>query len=144
MRLFSEECRARSDYMDVQFDFARQSPLFFYSYISVNEKTCIAIRPSPTQSRILTTLKKKSFENIVGKRENAGNQHFVLLPQCLQSFPETNLNFWSTFILSSAKAFNLNLPKILSYGKKFTFLNLCDRKQFRLGRIGCLVDCIGV
>ena len=24
------------------------------------------------------------FENIVGKEENAGNQHFLLLPQCFQ------------------------------------------------------------
>ena len=29
-----------------------------------------------------TTLKKKAFENIVGKEENAGNQHFLLFPQC--------------------------------------------------------------
>ena len=26
--------------------------------------------------------KKKYFENIVGKGENAGNQHFLLFPQC--------------------------------------------------------------
>ena len=31
----------------------------------------------------ITTLEeKKPFENIVGKGENAGNQHFVLPPQC--------------------------------------------------------------
>ena len=35
-----------------------------------------------TQPRDLTTLRKKPFENIVGKGENAGNQHFLLLPQC--------------------------------------------------------------
>ena len=35
-----------------------------------------------TQSRLLTTLKKKSFKNIVGNGENAGNQHFLLFPQC--------------------------------------------------------------
>ena len=29
----------------------------------------------------LTTLYKKPFENIVGKEENAGNQHFLLFPQ---------------------------------------------------------------
>ena len=28
------------------------------------------------------TLKKNPFENIVGKGENAGNQHFLLFPQC--------------------------------------------------------------
>ena len=33
-------------------------------------------------SGLLTTLKKRPFENIVGKGENADNQHFLLLPQC--------------------------------------------------------------
>ena len=28
------------------------------------------------------TIGKKPFENIVGKRENAGDQHFLLFPQC--------------------------------------------------------------
>ena len=35
-----------------------------------------------TQSRLLTTLRKKASENIVGKGDNAGNQHFLLVPQC--------------------------------------------------------------
>ena len=39
-----------------------------------------------TQSQLLTTLYKKSFENIVGKGENAGNQHFLLFPLCFLSF----------------------------------------------------------
>ena len=39
-----------------------------------------------TQSRLLTTLRKKPFENIVGKGENAGNKHFLLFPQCFISF----------------------------------------------------------
>ena len=29
-----------------------------------------------TKSRLLTTLKKEPFEKIVGKGENAGDQHF--------------------------------------------------------------------
>ena len=41
-----------------------------------------------TQSRLLTTLRKKPFENIVGKGENAGNQHFLLLPQCFLPSPK--------------------------------------------------------
>ena len=28
------------------------------------------------------TLRKKTFENIVGKEENAVNQHFLLFPLC--------------------------------------------------------------
>ena len=39
-----------------------------------------------TQSRLLTTLSKKSFKNIVGKGENAGNQHFLLFPQCYHPY----------------------------------------------------------
>ena len=35
-----------------------------------------------TQSRLFTTLKKKPFENIVGKGENSSNQHFLNFPQC--------------------------------------------------------------
>ena len=31
-----------------------------------------------TQFLILTTLKEKAFENILGKRKNAGNKHFLL------------------------------------------------------------------
>ena len=31
-------------------------------------------------------IKKKLFENIVGKGENAGYQHFLLFPRCFLSF----------------------------------------------------------
>ena len=33
-----------------------------------------------TQSRFLATLKMKPSENMVGKGENAGNQHFLVFP----------------------------------------------------------------
>ena len=33
------------------------------------------------------TLGKKPFENIVGIEENAGNQHFLLFPNCFLPFP---------------------------------------------------------
>ena len=32
--------------------------------------------------RLLTSHKTRAFEKIVGKGENAGNQHFILFPQC--------------------------------------------------------------
>ena len=41
-----------------------------------------------TQSQLVTTLKKKPFENIVGNGENAGKQHFLLSPQCFLPFPK--------------------------------------------------------
>ena len=34
-----------------------------------------------------------NFENIVGKGENAGNQHFLLFLQCFLSIPEGILVF---------------------------------------------------
>ena len=36
----------------------------------------------PTQSRLLTTLRSKTFEKIVRKGENSGDHHFLLFPQC--------------------------------------------------------------
>ena len=33
-------------------------------------------------------LEKYAFRNIVGKGENAGNQHFLLFPQCFLPFPK--------------------------------------------------------
>ena len=41
-----------------------------------------------TQSQLLATLSKKHYENIEGKREKAGNQHFLFFPQCFQPYPE--------------------------------------------------------
>ena len=61
-------------------------------------------------------LKEKPFENIVGKEENAGNQHFLLFPQCFYPM-KYNLNVSVTFNLSSAKALNLGKPKIFPSGK---------------------------
>ena len=47
------------------------------------------------QSRLLTSLRNKPFEIIVGKGENAVNQHFLLLPQCFLPYQEQILTFWS-------------------------------------------------
>ena len=49
---------------------------------------------------------------------------------------KTNFNFWVTFILSSAIAFNLDKSRILSSGKKLIHMNpLPDEKFFRLVQI---------
>ena len=46
-------------------------------------------------------------ENIVGKKENAGSQHFLLFPQCFQkaSFPEVSKHVivWEWIKLSALK-----------------------------------------
>ena len=59
----------------------------------------------------------KPFENIVGKGENAGNQHFLIFPQyflpVLQRISVRKLHLF----LSSADAFNLGLSKILSFNR---------------------------
>ena len=46
----------------------------------------VQLKPFTTQSQLLTTLKEELFENIMGKGENAGHQHFLLFPQCFQPF----------------------------------------------------------
>ena len=39
------------------------------------------------------TLIKKPFENTVGKRENASNQHFLLYPQCFLPYQRKIASF---------------------------------------------------
>ena len=69
--------------------------------IELNKGLPVCINPLPND-KILNWFKLKAFadvnlkviqrminvvdsvENIVGKGENAGNQHFLLFPQCLQ------------------------------------------------------------
>ena len=51
----------------------------------------------------------------MGKGENAGNQHFLLFPQCCLPF-----QYSAKFNLSSADAFNLDQSKNLSLGKELT------------------------
>ena len=40
--------------------------------------TAICFYPITKQACVLSTLKKLAFENIVGKREDAGNQRFII------------------------------------------------------------------
>ena len=64
------------------------------------------------------TLKKKPFENVVRKEENAGNQHFLLLPQFFYLIHNKFYHFaiWIIYNLSSANAFNLDWSEILTFG----------------------------
>ena len=54
---------------------------------------------------------RESFENIVGKGENAGKQHFLLIPTMFSTLPKTSLKFLFKFILPSANAINLDQSK---------------------------------
>ena len=69
------------------------------------------------------TLGKKPFGNIVGKRENAGNPYFLLLPKCLLSISNTNLHLDYMYIeMSSANTFKLDWSQILSLGYRINSL----------------------
>ena len=59
---------------------------------------------------------KEAFENIMGKGENANNQHFLLFLSIF--YPSKNkFKFSVTFIFSSASTFNLDQSKNLLFGK---------------------------
>ena len=83
---------------------------------------------SPTLYHTIPTFhypwKKKAFENIVGKGENAGNQHFLLFPQCFLPCQRKILTILASLKSSSANAFNLDKSKILSFGKEFKLMIL--------------------
>ena len=76
------------------------------------------------------TLGKRPFENIVGKRENAGNHNFLLFPQCFLPFPKQISTFWLNDLLS-ANALNLNWSKIY-YFEKSDRLSSSGRKTYNL------------
>ena len=66
--------------------------------------------------------KKKAFENTVEKVENAGNQHFLLLPQCFSLYKKREITILTTLNLLSANAFNLIQSKILSVTQELMYL----------------------
>ena len=86
----------------------------------------------PHKSRPLTTQRKKTFEKIVGKGENAGNQHFLLFQQCFSIFTKTKFKIGVKFSLSSAIAFNLNMFKFLLFNKDLKVaLQILGRKFYK-------------
>ena len=62
------------------------------------------------------TLTQEPLENIVGKGENAGNQHFLLFLQCFRSCVRPIGCFEQHLIFRLQNAFNLEKSKILSSG----------------------------
>ena len=72
----------------------------------------VLIYPSITQSQVLVTWRKKSFfKSIVGKGENAGNQHFFLFPQCFLLFLSYN-PVLETHLICPSQSYYLNNPNI--------------------------------
>ena len=80
--------------------------------------------------------KSKVFENILGKGENAGNQHFLLFPQCFLLFPHKS-KFLSHNYFVFCKCFELGL------GLKFfrlvkNYLAVCQCFQYgQRQNLGC-------
>ena len=72
----------------------------------------------------------KPFESIVGKGENAGNQHFLLFPQCFLLFPRQISIFESHFVLSSANALNSDKSKNLSFSTGLQAVKTMDFMDF--------------
>ena len=58
-----------------------------------------------------------SFLKTLWEKKYAGNQHFLLFPQCFPSSSERILPLYS-FILLSANAINSDWSKILSFGER--------------------------
>ena len=83
-------------------------------------------------------LGKKPFQNTVGKGENAGNQHFLLLPQCFLLYQRQKLSFMLHCSLSSANAFNLDNVNFLS-SLEWVYENLFDPSRPKLFQILTLV-----
>ena len=59
----------------------------------------------------------KAIENILGKGENAGNQHFLLFTKCFQLYQrQKNHHFSALPVVAPANAFNVVDYKVLSFG----------------------------
>ena len=57
------------------------------------------------KSQLLTTLRKKAFENIVGKGEYAGNQHFLLFPTMFSTLPKLDFGFLKPIYFAICRCF---------------------------------------
>ena len=65
----------------------------------------------------LNDSEKKPFESIVGKGENNGNQHFLLLLQCFPSISKRISAFKFYLFCGLQNALNLEQSKKMSFGK---------------------------
>ena len=82
--------------------------------------------PSIKQFFVLETLRKKTLENIMGKGENGGYQHFLLFPQCFLSCKSQIPQLKVTFIVSSANPLSLVQSVILLLDRWVKeLLNIC-------------------
>ena len=64
------------------------------------------------QSGVLTSLKKRAFENIVRKGENAGNQHFLLYPHVFYPIKDKNYHFSNLTLSQTSPGFYVSAVHI--------------------------------
>ena len=78
------------------------------------------ISSSKTQFQLSTIMRKMPLENIVEKRENAGNNHFLVFPQFLLPFPKQSSIFQLHFFGHLQMLFNrLILWGLMSFSTVF-------------------------
>ena len=77
---------------------------------------------------------EESFENKVGKGENAGNHHFLLFP-VFSTQSKKEIFILAMFYLLSANAFNLITSKILLFGKGLTLSQTTNFRPFQAQRV---------
>ena len=65
----------------------------------------------------IPTLKKNASENTVEKEENAGNQHFLLFPQCFLVYHKEKMSFKQCLIFGLQMLSIWSCPKICHFGK---------------------------
>ena len=58
----------------------------FFLQVVLHRIVCNIIQSSPHSPDFWQPVRKRLSENIVGKGENAGNQHFRFVPKCFLSF----------------------------------------------------------
>ena len=72
---------------------------------------CKCFNPLPHNHELKLPCKRSILKTLLEKRENAGNQYFLLFPQLYQ----TGIIILTTKNLSSSNAFNLVKAKMLSF-----------------------------
>ena len=110
----------------------------YCTYIKRTKVLCLAFFPFTHTFPSFHNIDEKDVENIVGKGENAGNQHFLLFLQCFLPFHGRIVSLYSEFDLSSANACKLGFYRAC----ELVFL-VCfneDKKTICLRlHVGCIV-----
>ena len=94
--------------------------------------------PNLTHSHTVTPFdapEKQAFENIVGNGENAGNQHFLLFPQCFLFYQRQKYYFVVQFVVYKCFPFdlvqNFVVGQLSLSGKKILKTVKKKEKQYR-------------